>query len=57
MIRLASVLIALGLVPLAQSLFDLNGDTATRATFLGTPSVVLGVALALLARFRTRSSD
>jgi hypothetical protein len=56
MIRLASALIVIGLVPVAQTLFDLSGATATRATFFGTPCMVLGIALYLVARVRARSS-
>lgn len=58
MIRLASVLIAVGLVPVAQALFEVTGATATRCTFLGTPLIVAGVALVLVARLRgARSPD
>jgi hypothetical protein len=56
MTRLASALIALGLIPVAHALFDLNGATATRSTFFGTPSVALGVVLYLVARIRAGRS-
>jgi hypothetical protein len=54
--RLASLLIVLGLIPVAQALFELNGATLTRSTFFGTPCVVLGIALYLVARIRNRNS-
>ena len=56
MIRLAGVLILLGMVPVAHVVLDPNGVTATRATFLGTPFVGLGILVYLAARvMRARS--
>ena len=56
MIRLSSALILLGMVPLVHVVLDPNGETATRATFFGTPCVGLGIAVYLAARFLTARS-
>ena len=52
MIRLASALILIGMVPLVHVLLDPTGVTATRFTFLGTPSLVAGIGVYLIARLR-----
>ena len=57
MIRLASALILLGLVPAAQILLGPTGPNAIRFTFFGMPCLVTGVGLYLLARLRARGSS
>jgi len=54
MIRLAGVLILVGLVPAAQVLLGPTGANAIRFTFFGTPCLVAGIGLYLLARLRKR---
>jgi hypothetical protein len=54
MIRVASALILVGMVPLVQVLLDPTGHTATRFTFFGTPCLVAGIGLYLLVRLRGR---
>jgi hypothetical protein len=56
MIRVASVLILLGMVPVVHVVLDPNGLTATRATFVGTPCVGLGILVYLAARVMTSRS-
>jgi hypothetical protein len=53
MIRLASALILVGLVPAAQVLFGPTGPNAIRFTFFAMPCLVVGIGLYLLARLRT----
>jgi len=53
-IRLASALILVGMVPVVQVMLDTTGLSATRFTFLGTPCLVAGIALYLVARVRGR---
>ena len=58
MIRLAGALIAFGMIPVALSVWDPNGLTATRSIFVGTPAVAAGILVYLAARFMaSRSSD
>ena len=52
MIRLASALILVGLVPVVQVLIETTGPTATRFTFVGVPCLGLGILLYLLGRLR-----
>ena len=56
MIRLASALILVGMIPLVHVVLDPNGLTATRATFFGTPCVGAGVLVYLAARMLTARS-
>jgi hypothetical protein len=56
MIRLASALILVGMIPLVHVVLDPNGLTATRATFFGTPCVGAGVLVYLAARMMTARS-
>ena len=56
MIRLASALILIGMVPVVHVVLDPNGLTATRATFFGTPCVGAGVLVYLAARVMTARS-
>ena len=56
MIRLASALILIGMIPVVHVVLDPNGLTATRATFLGTPCVAAGVLVYLAARVMTARS-
>jgi hypothetical protein len=56
MIRVASALILIGMVPLVHVVLDPNGETATRATFFATPCVGLGVLVYLAARAMTARS-
>ncbi len=56
MIRLASALILIGMVPIVHVILDTNGETATRATFFGTPCVGLGILVYLAARVMTARS-
>ena len=56
MIRLASALILIGLVPIAHAMWDPTGATAIRSTFFGTPCVAAGIALYLVARLTQRKS-
>ena len=56
MIRLASALILVGMIPLVHVVLDPNGFTATRATFFGTPCVGAGVLVYLAARMMTARS-
>lgn len=57
MIRPASALILIGLVPVAHVLWDPAGATAIRATFFGGPCVLAGVTLYLVVRFAGRGSS
>jgi len=52
MIRLASALILVGLLPTVHVLLDTSGPTSIPFTFFGTPAVAAGVGLYLLARMR-----
>jgi hypothetical protein len=56
MIRLASALILIGMVPVVHVVLDPNGETATRATFFATPCVTLGILVYLAARVMTARS-
>ena len=56
MIRIASLLILVGMVPLMLVLLDTSGATATRFTFVGTPAIAAGIALYVIARLRGRSA-
>ena len=55
MIRLASALLAVGMIPLVQVLLDPTGATATRFTFFGMPAVGAGILVYLVARLRGSS--
>jgi hypothetical protein len=55
-IRLASLLILIGMLPVVHVVLDPNGMTATRATFFGTPCVAAGIVVYLAARFMTARS-
>jgi len=57
MIRVASLLILVGLVPAAQVLMGPTGSTAIRFTFFGMPCLVAGIGLYLLAHLRSRGSS
>jgi len=50
MIRLASLLILLGLVPIARVLWDPTGPNAIHSTFFGMPAVGAGIVLYLATR-------
>lgn len=52
MIRVAGILILVGMVPVVHGLVQLDGHTATRSTFFGFPCIAAGIALYLLARLR-----
>ena len=52
MIRVAGILILVGIVPVVHGLVQLDGHTATRSTFFGFPCIAAGIALYLLARLR-----
>ena len=53
MIRLASALILVGLVPVVQVLLETTGPTATRFTFVGVPCLAAGIVLYVVARLRS----
>ena len=52
MIRLAGILIIVGMAPVVHGLMQLDGHTATRSTFVGFPCIAIGIALYLVARLR-----
>jgi len=57
MIRLASLLILIGLWPVAQGLWNPTGATAIGSTFFGAPCVGAGILLYLVVRFTDRRSE
>ena len=52
MIRLASALILVGLLPTVHVLLDTSGPTSSPFTFFGTPAVAAGIGLYLVTRVR-----
>ena len=56
MIRISCGLILIGTLPLVQVMLEPTGPNASHFTFVGTPLLVVGIALYTLAHWR-RAGD
>ena len=57
MTRIACALILAGMAPVLWVVLDTNGPNAVWFTFLGTPLVAAGIAVAALAYWRNRGGS